>query len=208
MSQLPSPETVLPNSTVRLAYVVDDEPQVRAVVCKILASIGFVSHAFGGPSALIEELKRASPEIDRPRSRARPIRCDRGHPPSRDFPMSRARWLLISGRDYVTLREIQRIGEQRGLTMAPPVQSRFVPTTSRSAWRPLSWRRRSTSHVPAKGDAKQARIDPAEALRNGWLRLWYQAKIDLKSMTVCGAEALLRVKHPELGLLDPTSCFR
>ena len=120
MSQLPSPETVLSNSTVRLAYVVDDEPQVRAVVCKILASIGFVSHAFGGPSALIEELKRASPELivlDLALGQSDAIEVIR-HLETFHF---KGKVLLISGRDYVTLREIQCIGEQRGLTMAPPV---------------------------------------------------------------------------------------
>jgi EAL domain-containing protein (putative c-di-GMP-specific phosphodiesterase class I) len=51
----------------------------------------------------------------------------------------------------------------------------------------------------------QIRIDPIEALQNCWLRLWYQAKIDLKSMTVCGAEAVLRANHPEFGILSPAN---
>jgi EAL domain-containing protein (putative c-di-GMP-specific phosphodiesterase class I) len=33
--------------------------------------------------------------------------------------------------------------------------------------------------------------------------LWYQPKFDLKSLRVCGAEALLRAQHPEHGLLLP-----
>jgi EAL domain-containing protein (putative c-di-GMP-specific phosphodiesterase class I) len=54
-------------------------------------------------------------------------------------------------------------------------------------------------------EPEPARVDPAEALRHGWLRLWYQAKIDLKTMTVCGAEALLRARHPELGIVAPAN---
>jgi EAL domain-containing protein (putative c-di-GMP-specific phosphodiesterase class I) len=54
-------------------------------------------------------------------------------------------------------------------------------------------------------DQQQIRIDPAEALKNSWLRLWYQAKIDLKTMTVCGAEALLRARHPEFGIISPAN---
>lgn len=47
------------------------------------------------------------------------------------------------------------------------------------------------------------RINPEEALRNGWLELWYQPKIDLETMSVCGAEALVRLRHPEHGIVPP-----
>ena len=69
---------------------------------------------------------------------------------------------------------------------------------------PAPSRRPVRRRLPAR-TAKQAHIDPAEALRNSWLRLWYQAKIDLKTMTVCGAEALLRARHPELGIVAPAN---
>jgi EAL domain-containing protein (putative c-di-GMP-specific phosphodiesterase class I) len=45
----------------------------------------------------------------------------------------------------------------------------------------------------------------AEALRNHWFEIWYQPKIDLKRKCLAGAEALARVRHPELGLLPPGS---
>jgi EAL domain-containing protein (putative c-di-GMP-specific phosphodiesterase class I) len=35
--------------------------------------------------------------------------------------------------------------------------------------------------------------------------LWYQPKIDLKSMAVCGAEALIRLRHPEHGIIQPSA---
>ena len=44
---------------------------------------------------------------------------------------------------------------------------------------------------------------PAAALHNKWLELWYQPKIDLKTLTVSGAEGLLRARHPELGIIMP-----
>jgi len=46
-------------------------------------------------------------------------------------------------------------------------------------------------------------IDLATALKNNWLELWYQPKIALKSMRVCGAEGLIRIRHPEQGILLP-----
>ena len=50
-----------------------------------------------------------------------------------------------------------------------------------------------------------ARIEIAQALRNGWLEIWYQPKIDLRRKCLAGAEALARIRHPELGVLLPQS---
>jgi EAL domain-containing protein (putative c-di-GMP-specific phosphodiesterase class I) len=50
-----------------------------------------------------------------------------------------------------------------------------------------------------------ARIAVDEALRNNWLEIWYQPKIDLKRKCLAGAEALARIRHPQLGMLWPDS---
>jgi EAL domain-containing protein (putative c-di-GMP-specific phosphodiesterase class I) len=42
-----------------------------------------------------------------------------------------------------------------------------------------------------------------EALRNHWLEIWYQPKIDLKRKCLAGAEALARIRHPQQGMLWP-----
>ena len=49
------------------------------------------------------------------------------------------------------------------------------------------------------------RIVIAEALRNRWFEIWYQQKIDLKRKCLAGAEALARIRHPQLGVLLPGS---
>ena len=49
------------------------------------------------------------------------------------------------------------------------------------------------------------RIAIAEALRNNWFEIWYQPKIDLKRKCLAGAEALARIHHPQLGVLQPGS---
>lgn len=46
-------------------------------------------------------------------------------------------------------------------------------------------------------------VGVAEALRETWLELWYQPKIDLRKKCLAGAEALARIRHPELGVLLP-----
>jgi EAL domain-containing protein (putative c-di-GMP-specific phosphodiesterase class I) len=49
------------------------------------------------------------------------------------------------------------------------------------------------------------RIEIDEALRNNWVEIWYQPKIDLKRKCLAGAEALARIRHPAIGVLWPGS---
>ncbi|HVZ51738.1 MAG TPA: EAL domain-containing protein [Pseudolabrys sp.] len=53
--------------------------------------------------------------------------------------------------------------------------------------------------------ATQTRVAVDEALRNDWMEIWYQPKIDLKRKCLAGAEALARIRHPQQGLLWPGS---
>jgi EAL domain-containing protein (putative c-di-GMP-specific phosphodiesterase class I) len=46
-------------------------------------------------------------------------------------------------------------------------------------------------------------INVEQALRERWLEIWYQPKIDLKRKCLAGAEALARIHHPNLGVLLP-----
>jgi len=52
---------------------------------------------------------------------------------------------------------------------------------------------------------ERPRIAIADALRNNWVEIWYQPKIDLRRKCLAGAEALARVHHPQLGVLLPGS---
>src|SRR6202045_3300341 len=57
----------------------------------------------------------------------------------------------------------------------------------------------------ADAAAAMPRIAIAEALRNNWIEIWYQPKIDLKRKCLAGAEALARIRHPRFGVLLPGS---
>jgi len=50
---------------------------------------------------------------------------------------------------------------------------------------------------------ERPRIEIDEALRKGWVEIWYQPKIDLKRKCLAGAEALARIHHPTFGVLLP-----
>ena len=46
-------------------------------------------------------------------------------------------------------------------------------------------------------------MDVAEALKAGWLELWYQQKINIRTLVPNGAEALVRMRHPAWGVVPP-----
>jgi len=202
------PLTVAAESSDQLAYVLDDQPEVRAIICNILASIGYAPRQFDRLVPFFEGLNNAAPELivlDVIVGQSDAIEVIRYLEAFR----YRGMVLLISGRDPVTLGDIQRIGEDHGLTMLPsvqkPVRAADLKNRLAVAAKGQNGQPHVNGQVSQQSEAPQIQIDPIEALRNCWLRLWYQAKIDLKSMTVCGAEALLRANHPELGIISPVN---
>src|ERR1700744_2694466 len=96
-------------------------------------------------------------------------------------------------------------GHHRGFTMLPALQKPF---------RALDLKRRcelelEPNPAPAPASSKSSpprakpTVDLSDAIREGWLELWYQPKINLKTLSVGGAEALIRANHPQHGLLAP-----
>jgi EAL domain-containing protein (putative c-di-GMP-specific phosphodiesterase class I) len=49
----------------------------------------------------------------------------------------------------------------------------------------------------------KAPIPLGEILRNNWFELWYQPKIELKTLHLVGAEGLMRARHPTRGIVPP-----
>jgi EAL domain-containing protein (putative c-di-GMP-specific phosphodiesterase class I) len=101
--------------------------------------------------------------------------------------------LLASGHDAETLDGVRTIGERLGLAMLPPIHKPFRLETLRSRLE------------DAGGSAAQSGVEAnlEAALRNNWLELWYQPKIDLGTLQIVGAEALIRLRHPERGVVSP-----
>ena len=46
-------------------------------------------------------------------------------------------------------------------------------------------------------------VTVADILKHGWLELFYQPKIELKSKRLVGAEGLMRARHPVRGIISP-----
>lgn len=176
----------------RHAFIVDDELQFRRFVSMVLTGLGFIVSEFSGLVELEAALTRRKPDIiflDLSLGGTDAMEVMRSLAASR-FSGSLA---LASGHSETTLNEVQDIGARYGLTMLPFLRKPF----------------RVSELIAAVGQLKPPETSPEvnllAALQNNWLDLWYQPKLDLRSMSICGAEALIRLHHPELGFLPPST---
>jgi EAL domain-containing protein (putative c-di-GMP-specific phosphodiesterase class I)/ActR/RegA family two-component response regulator len=191
----------------RCAFVLDDEVAVGKLICGALVACGFVPRQFTSPIPFLADVKLSPPELvvlDLSLGQSDAVEVIR----HLEIVKYRGNVLLVSGRDEATLVETARIGERHGLAMLPPLRKPFRANDLKGRLadlerdlRPRKDKGRSEPPQPKAG--RQISVDLGEALRNDWLRLWYQPKIDLKSLSVSGAEALLRAEHPEHGILTP-----
>ena len=55
----------------------------------------------------------------------------------------------------------------------------------------------------SKPEPAEGKLTLAEVLERDWFELFYQPKIDLKTMRLVGAEALVRARHPTRGVVSP-----
>jgi EAL domain-containing protein (putative c-di-GMP-specific phosphodiesterase class I)/ActR/RegA family two-component response regulator len=192
----------LPGPLRPLAFVLDDEMAVGTMVCNQLMMNGMEAWQFSDPQKCLKELRVSRPKLvvlDLALGSSDAVEVIR----QLEVMRFTGRILLISGRDERTLGEIENIGRSHGLHMLPSLQKPFRATDLKSRLvaqtRPVLVRN-PTAALPA---SKRPTIDLADALREGWLDLWYQPKIDLRSLSVCGAEALIRARHPEHGMIAP-----
>ena len=103
--------------------------------------------------------------------------------------------LLIGPRDSIIVNALRQLGEETGIAMLPPLTTPFSADGLRASVATL---------LPQKAPPSPP-VDVAEALKAGWLELWYQQKIDVHTLAPRGAEALIRMRHPAWGVVPPAS---
>ena len=104
-----------------------------------------------------------------------------------------ARVMLFGGRSSAALIRCYEFGEEAGLAMLPPLGTPF---------RDRDLHANLDGFLPVR-PAPPLPVDVDEALSNSWLELWYQSKINPRSLVPRGAEALVRVRHPTWGVVAP-----
>jgi EAL domain-containing protein (putative c-di-GMP-specific phosphodiesterase class I) len=64
--------------------------------------------------------------------------------------------------------------------------------------------RRVINELHLRNDAAASfNVDLRDVLTEGWLEVWYQPTISLKERRMVGAEAFVRARHPDHGVLTP-----
>jgi CheY-like chemotaxis protein len=101
--------------------------------------------------------------------------------------------LVIGQPGSIMVKAIRQIGEEYGIAMLPCLQTPFSAGTLRDSVATL---------LPSE-PAPSPAVDVAEALKAGWLELWYQQKINVRTLVPSGAEALVRMRHPAWGVVPP-----
>jgi EAL domain-containing protein (putative c-di-GMP-specific phosphodiesterase class I)/ActR/RegA family two-component response regulator len=187
-------------SSLRIGYVLDDDRVVGKMICRLLKSVGVCSRHFDTPVPFLAAVKTRPPEVAL-------VDLTLGDTDGVEIirRLASLRFggsvLLTSGRDEQLLYEVQEIGLAHGLAMLPPLHKPFTASALRQALATAPRRgKRASSAEP-----QPVMIDLKQALTDNWLELWYQPKIQLRTNWVSGAEALLRVRHPDRGVLAPSS---
>ena len=103
------------------------------------------------------------------------------------------RVLLVGPRESRIVEAVRELGDELGVVMLPPLATPFGPETLSAS---------VAAFLPVEAPPNPP-VDAAEALRQGWLELWYQPKIDTRSHIVREAEGLIRLRHPTWGVIPP-----
>lgn len=101
--------------------------------------------------------------------------------------------VIVGAKDSILASALWQTASELGLDLLPMLQTPFGATQLRDSVATL---------LPAEQPPSPA-VDVIEALRSGWLELWYQRKIDAHNLVPSGAEAVMRMRHPTWGIVEP-----
>ena len=184
-----------------LCFVVDDEPGVRHLIASVLKSMGLQVEEFGSVSGLMTGLARHHPKLiflDISLEKSDAVEAVHG--------LAKLKYLgavtLMSGRHGRLLDDIRKVGERKGLKMPPALLKPFEIAAIRKVVHD-SFGQMPTQTRSSDAQKKVPYIGVDEALKKGWMKIWYQPKIDLKKKLLVGCEALARIEHPEHGVIAP-----
>jgi len=177
------------------ACIADSKQHLRVFLSDMLEELGFITSECGSADSLKGILADELPDLV-----LFGIAADGVDPVSVLETLVHGEFggkvLPVGGSESIVVRAVQQVGEECGLTMLPTLTTPFGTDVLRERVAMLLPRE------PAPSPA----VHVGEALHAGWLELWYQPKIDARTLTLCGAEALVRMRHPTWGVVPP-ACF-
>ena len=177
------------------ACIVDAKPHIRRFLADSLEELGFIAHECSCAGEIETALHTTYPDLVL-------VGLSAGEAGAEEMLDALAtagfegKVLLVGGRGAAALAALRHLGERLGLVMLPALGTPF---------RTQDLIDRVSDMLPP-GPAPSLPVEVAEALGHGWLELWYQPKIDPRSLALHSAEALIRMRHPSWGIVPP-ACF-
>jgi len=101
--------------------------------------------------------------------------------------------LLLGPPTSPELAAIEELAGLLGLGLLPTLYTPFGETGLRDSVIAL---------LPAE-EPPEPPIHLDEAVRESWLELWYQPELNVRSLAIERAEALIRIRHPKWGVVPP-----
>lgn len=174
------------------ACVADSKRHLRAFLSEVLEDLGFVTSECSNADELQTVLAAELPDLI-----VLGIAAD-GIEPGRFLEILvreefGGKVLAVGARESIVVRAVLQVGEEYGLAMLPPLTTPFAAEALRD---------RVVMLLPDE-PAPSPAVHVGEALHAGWLELWYQPKINARTMIRASAEALVRMRHPTWGVVPP-----
>ncbi len=177
------------------ACVADDKPHIRSFLLEALEELGFIASDCDQPTALPAVVLDRQPDLFLLGLSGGGIAANEMLETLHRIVFS-GKVLLFGPRASLMVMALQSVGETLGLDMLPLLPTPFSDIDLRDRVRAL---------LPVEAPPNPP-VDVGEALHANWLELWYQPKIETRTLAMSGAEALIRLRHPAWGIVSP-ACF-
>jgi EAL domain-containing protein (putative c-di-GMP-specific phosphodiesterase class I)/CheY-like chemotaxis protein len=174
------------------ACVADGKPHIRNFLREALEELGFITSECEQADSVGAVLLDQQPDLFVLGLSAGGIAAN-GMLEALELMKFEGKVLLFGPRASPMVTAILAIGEELGLAMLPLLPTPFSDNDLRDR----------VAALPAIEAPPNPPVDVTEALHANWLELWYQPKIELRSLTLSGAEALVRMRHPTWGTVPP-----
>ena len=113
--------------------------------------------------------------------------------------------ILISGYDNGVLHSAERLAQAHSMnllaTLAKPLQFKTLKSIIQKHFKSYKAKFKTSYRKRVELSLDELKT----AIQSGWLELHYQPQVDIKSGVFQSVEALVRMNHPEYGLIYPDS---
>jgi EAL domain-containing protein (putative c-di-GMP-specific phosphodiesterase class I) len=177
------------------ACVADGKDHIRTFLVEALEELGFVTCECGHAA-------RLGPVLDAQRPDLVVLGLSAGAIEAGEILKALAagafdgKVLLLGPPACPAMAAIQELAEALEIAMLPKLDTPFGESGLRNA---------VAMFLPVE-NAPDPAIHVDEAMKSGWLELWYQPEIDARSLAARRAEALIRIRHPTWGVV-PAAYF-